>query len=108
MIQVLDSHSSDCAPPLLRLAIVKRLSICRATHIAAFETSISDFKVRLFAANRLWPRLGGKYSSTWTNSSNGNGVLLSVLRREMGFREDALFGRDNCEKYRVRLAGCRC
>ncbi|UWU67914.1 hypothetical protein [Bradyrhizobium sp. NC92] len=34
VIQVLDFHSSDCDPAVLRLAIGKRMSICRATHIA--------------------------------------------------------------------------
>lgn len=34
VIQVLESHSSDCDPAVLRLSIGKRMSICRATHIA--------------------------------------------------------------------------
>lgn len=59
------THVEQPIAEVLRLAIVKRLSTCRATHIAALETSISYFKVRLLAANRLWPWRDGRYSSTW-------------------------------------------
>lgn len=64
-------------------------------------TSIYDFKVWLLALSRLWPSLVASIHQPGRISSNGNGILLSDLRREKRFRDDALSKRASGEKYRV-------